>query len=136
MEKLAYDRSLKKGAAYMPKKKSKRESDTVKRKSSLPEKVWKELKKKKNVDEWDPTEKDVNWLLNTVRIVKIGGLWNLPAVNVTFEKVGQNHLRLKSIETDDLLNAMIAIEKTKKVGEKAGIKVDIEKTADYVFLRL
>lgn len=119
----------------MPKNKGKRESDTVKRKSSLPEKVWKELKKK-NVDEWDPTEKDVNWLLNTVRIMKIGGLWNLPVVNVTFEKVGQNHLRLKSIETDDLLNAMIAIEKTKKVGEKAGTKVDIEKTTDYVFLRL
>lgn len=107
----------------------------AKRNSNLPDKVWKELKKK-YVDEWDPTERDIDWLLNAVRIMKIGGLWNLPAVNVTFEKVGQNHLRLKSIETDDLLNAMIAIEKTKKVGEKAGIKVDIEKAADYVLLHL
>jgi len=45
MEKLAYDRSLKKGAAYIPKNKGKRESDTVKRKSSLPEKVWKKQKR-------------------------------------------------------------------------------------------
>jgi len=107
----------------------------TKRKSSIPEKIWQELKKK-YVDDWDPTEKDVDWLIDTVKMMKIGGLWNLPAVGVTFEKVGQDHLRLTSIETDDLLNAMIAIEKTKKVGEKAGIKVDTEKTADYIFLRL
>ena len=88
------------------------------------------------MDEWDPTEKDLDWLLNTVRMMKIGGLWNLPAPGATFEKVGQDHLKLKSVETDDLLKAMIAIEKTKKVGEKAGIKVDIEEACDSVFLRL
>jgi hypothetical protein len=41
-------------------------------------------------------------------------------------------LRLESIVTDDLLNAMISIEKTKKVGEKASIKVDIEEAADHI----
>jgi hypothetical protein len=35
-----------------------------------------------------------------------------------------------------MLSAMIAIEKTRKVGEKAGIKVDIEKAADYILFHL
>jgi len=103
----------------------------AKRKTLFPEKVWEELKRK-YVDEWEPAESDEEWLVNTVESMKVGGLWHLPAVGVTFEKVGADHLRLKSIETDDPLNAMIAIEKTKKVGERAGIKVDTEETADYI----
>jgi len=31
---------------------------------------------------------------------------------------------------------MITIERTKKVGDLAGIKVDIEKAADYIVVRL
>ncbi len=45
-------------------------------------------------------------------------------------------MRLESIVTDDMLNAMVAIEKTRKVGEKAGIKVDVEKAADRILFRL
>ena len=105
----------------------------MRRKSKLPEDVWKEIKKK-YVDEWDPSENDVDWLLNTLRMMKIGGVWNIPATGVTFEKVSEDHLKLKSIETNDLVNAIITVEKTKKVGEKAGIKVDVEKAADYILL--
>jgi hypothetical protein len=103
----------------------------ARRKARLPEDVWQQLKTKQ-VDEWEPTENDVDWLLTTVEKMKIGGRWVLPDVGATFEKVGPNHLRLQSIVSSDILNAMIAIEKTKKVGERAAIKVDIEKAADCI----
>jgi|GEM_PF-2267917 hypothetical protein len=99
--------------------------------SDSAEKVWREIKRK-YVDEWEPSESDVEWLVKTVSGMKVGGKWIIPAVGVTFEKVGENHLRLESIVTNDMLSAMIAIEKTKKVGERAGIKVDVEKAADYI----
>ena len=92
--------------------------------------------KRKHVDEWEPSENDMDWLLTVVEKMKIGGRWVLPDAGATFEKVAPNHLRLESIVTDDPLNAMIAIEKTRKVGERAAIKVDIEKAADYVLFRL
>ena len=107
----------------------------TKRKAHIHENVWKEMKRK-YVDEWKPSENDVDWLLTTVEKMKIGGHWVLPDAGVTFDKVGPNHLRLESIVTDDPLDAMIAIEKTKKVGERAAIKVDIEKAADYVLFHL
>ena len=92
--------------------------------------------KRKHVDKWEPTEKDEKWLIKTVEKLKVGGLWYFPAAGATFEKVGADHLKLKSLETDDPLNAMIHIEKTKKVGEKAGIKVDTEETAEHIFFQL
>ena len=107
----------------------------TKRKARIHENAWKEMKRK-YVDEWEPSENDMDWLLTTMEKMKIGGRWVLPDAGVTFEKVGPNHLRLESIVTDDPLNAMIAIEKTKKVGERASIKVDIEKAADYVLFHL
>ncbi|MEM5867434.1 MAG: hypothetical protein QXG39_05910 [Candidatus Aenigmatarchaeota archaeon] len=102
-----------------------------KRSQDLAEKVWEEIRKK-YVDNWEPSKGDIEWLIKTVSDMKIGGKWIIPAVGVTFEKVGEDHLRLESIVTNDMLSAMIAIEKTKKVGERAGIKVDIENAADYI----
>jgi hypothetical protein len=101
------------------------------KKLDIAEKMWREIKKK-YVDDWEPTESDIDWLIKTVESMKIGGKWVLPAAGATFEKVGHNHLRLESIVTDDMLNAMVAIEKTKKVGDRAAIKIDIEKAADYI----
>jgi len=103
--------------------------------SNSAEKAWRELKKK-YVDDWEPSESDVEWLIKTVDGMKVGGKWIIPDVGVTFEKVGADHLRLESIVTNDMLSAMIAIEKTRKVGEKAGIKVDVEKAADYIIFHL
>jgi len=100
-------------------------------KTNLAEKTWKEIKRR-CVDEWEPTEEDINWLIKTVESLKIGGKWTMPAGGATFEKVGADHLRLESMVTNDPLNSMIAIEKTKKVGEKAAIRIDIEKAADFV----
>jgi hypothetical protein len=48
--------------------------------------------------------------------------------------VGHEHLRLEGIITQNLLNALIAIEKTRKVGEMAAIKKDTEKAADYILI--
>lgn len=90
----------------------------------------------KYVDSWEPSEKDIDWLINTVKNLKIGGIWHLPAAGITFEKIAEDHIRLKSILTNDPLNAIITIEKTKKVGERAGIKVDAEKAADYIIFKL
>jgi len=107
----------------------------TRRKTRIHENLWKEMKRK-HVDEWEPSENDMDWLLTVVEKMKIGGRWVLPDAGATFEKVAPNHLRLESIVTDDPLNAMIAIEKTRKVGERAAIKVDIEKAADYVLFHL
>jgi len=104
-------------------------------KESIPEKIWREVKKK-YVDEWEPSERDIDWLIDTVNKMKIGGVWHIPATGTTFEKVAPDHIRLKSITTDNPLNAMITIEKTKKVGEKAGIRVDTEKVADFIMFKL
>jgi len=99
------------------------------------EDAWRELKRR-YVDSWEPTERDIDWLTTLVAKLKMGGRWFLPAVGVTFEKVGPNHLRLESIETDKPFEALIIIEKTKKVGERAGIRVDVEAAADHILLDL
>jgi len=96
-----------------------------------PSKMWEEIKKR-DIDEWKPTDEDIHWLTTTVASMKIGGKWTIPAAGITFEKVGQDHLRLEGIITDDPLKALVTAEKTKKVGERAAIKVDIEKAADYI----
>jgi len=91
---------------------------------------------RKYVDTWEPSEKDIKWLQQTVEKMAIGGLWNIPAAGVTFEKADSNHLRLKSIGTDDPLDAMITIGKTEKVGKRAGIKVDIEAATELIIFKL
>ena len=96
--------------------------------------LWNEARKRM-VDDWEPTSQDIDWLVAVVAKMNVGGKWVVPATGATFEKVGQDHLRLESIVTDDVLNALIMVEKTKKVGEKAAIKVDIEKAADYIIFR-
>ena len=103
------------------------------KKLDIAEKKWLEMKQK-YVDDWHPTENDIDWLIKTMESLNAGGKWTIPAVGATFEKVGYNHLRLESIVTDNILNALISIEKTKKVGEKASIKVDIEKAADHILI--
>lgn len=101
----------------------------------IAEKVWRELKRK-YADEWKPTEDDIKWLVNAVGGMKVGALWHIPQDGVTFRKIGPNHLRLERVVTEDLLNALITVEKVKKVGEKSGIRVDTEKTANYIQFRM
>jgi hypothetical protein len=101
----------------------------------IAEKVWRETKKK-YVDDWKPTADDVKWLVDAVNSMSIGTLWNIPQDGVTFKKVGHDHLKLESIVTSDLLNALITVEKVKKVGEIGGIRVDTEKTARYIQFRI
>jgi hypothetical protein len=93
--------------------------------------LWEEARKRM-VDDWEPTSQDINWLVTVVAKMNVGGKWVVPATGATFEKVGQDHLRLESIVTDDVMNALIMVEKTKKVGERAAIRIDIEKAADYI----
>jgi hypothetical protein len=40
--------------------------------SNSAEKAWRELKKK-YVDDWEPSESDVEWLIKTVDGMKVGG---------------------------------------------------------------
>ena len=71
---------------------------------------------------WEPTEKDVQWLKNLVDRLKIGGFWIAPSYGVIFKKIDESTLEIqqplvvtpKGIET---------IDRTMKVGEKAGITV-------------
>ena len=105
-----------------------------KKKSRPSHDLWEEVRKRV-VDNWEPTSEDIDWLVKVVEKMRVGGKWVVPATGATFEKVGQDHLRLESIVTDDVMNALIMVEKTKKVGERAAIKVDIEKAADYIIFR-
>jgi hypothetical protein len=95
-----------------------------------PEEVIRRIKE--SVDRWEPTERDIRWLRALVSRLKIGGKWVAPGSGLVFEKVGENHLRLQSIMTKDIINTFLVLEKTRKVGERAGIKVDTEKAADYI----
>jgi hypothetical protein len=97
--------------------------------------AWRRLRQR-YVDNWEPTEEDVEWLVKLVSKLKVGGKWFIPAAGVTFEKVAPDHLRLESIVTDRPIDAFIVIEKTRKVGERAGIRVDVEKAADYILFDL
>jgi len=101
----------------------------------IAEKIWSEIKEK-YVDDWQPTADDVKWLIKAVNSMQVGALWHIPQDGVTFKKVGPKHLKLEAIDTEDLLNALITVEKVKKVGEIGGIRVDTEQTAKYVKFRI
>lgn len=107
----------------------------IKLAEEITEEVWREIKKK-YVDNWKPTADDIKWLVDAINSMPIGTLWNIPQDGVTFKKVGHNHLKLESVVTADFLNALVTIEKVKKVGEKGGIRVDTEKTAKYIQFRI
>jgi hypothetical protein len=85
------------------------------------EKIWKEIKRK-NIDEWEPSETDIAWLQGTIKNMRVGGVWYLPAAGATFRKIGSNHIKLESIVTEKPLDAMIIIGKTKeRVRERMSI---------------
>lgn len=46
--------------------------------------IWSKLKRE-YVDEWQPTEEDVKWLVRTVGGMKVGALWHILHDGVTFK---------------------------------------------------
>jgi hypothetical protein len=96
-----------------------------------PEDLIKRLVEKR-LQGWEPSERDVRWLRALVDALKVGGVWVAPGTGVVFEKVGDSHLRLQSILTTNIIEAIVMIEQTRKVGERAGVRVDVEKAADYI----
>ena len=90
---------------------------------------WSKIKRE-YVDGWEPPEKDADWLIAVISKLKVGGKWLMPGCGITFEKVAEDHLKLESIKTNDLIGALVTVLRTKKVGERAAIKVDIENTAN------
>jgi len=101
----------------------------------LGDEILRELRRE-FVDNWEPSEEDVNWFKKTVGSMRVGGRWYIPDDGITFLKVGHDHIKLESIITEDLLRALITLEKLKKVGQKCGVKVDVEKAAEYVSFRI
>jgi hypothetical protein len=69
----------------------------------------------------------VDWLVAMVRQLSIGGIWKAP-MGFTFEKVGENHLRLQKASTSPKLrvDALEVINRTVLVGKEGGIKVDTD----------
>ena len=74
-----------------------------------------------------PRKSDVDWLVAMVRQLSIGGIWKAP-MGFTFEKVGENHLRLQKASTSPKLraDALEVINRTVLVGKEGGIKVDTD----------
>ena len=74
-----------------------------------------------------PRKSDVEWLAAMVRNLSIGGIWKAP-MGFTFEKVGENHLRLQRASTSPKLraDALEVINRTVLVGEEGGIRVDTD----------
>ena len=77
--------------------------------------------------EFKPRRSDIDWLVGMVRNLSIGGLWKAP-MGFTFEKVGENHIRLQKASTSPKLraDALEVINRTVLVGKEGGIKVDTD----------
>ena len=77
--------------------------------------------------EFKPRRSDIDWLVGTVRSLSIGGIWKAP-MGFTFEKVGENHIRLQKASTSPKLrtDALEVINRTVLVGKEGGIKVDTD----------
>jgi hypothetical protein len=74
-----------------------------------------------------PRKSDVDWLVAMVRNLSIGGIWKAP-MGFTFEKVGEDHLRLMKASTSPKLraDALEVINRTVLVGKEGGIRVDTD----------
>jgi len=72
---------------------------------------------------WEPSDNDVQWLVNLLDSLKVGGVWIAPSYGVIFNKVDENTLKLGQplILT---LEAVTMIERTMKVAEQAGIYIE------------
>ena len=79
------------------------------------------------VPEFKPRRSDIDWLVGMVRNLSIGGIWKAP-MGFTFEKVGENHIRLQKASTSPKLraDALEVINRTVLVGKEGGIKVDTD----------
>jgi hypothetical protein len=55
------------------------------KKLDIAEKKWLEMKQK-YVDDWQPTENDVDWLIKTMKSLNAGGKWTIPACRCHFRK--------------------------------------------------
>ena len=77
--------------------------------------------------EFKPRRSDVEWLVDLVRNLSIGGIWKAP-MGFTFEKVGQNHLRLQKASASPKLrpDALEVIKRTVLVGAEGGIQIDTD----------
>jgi len=86
-------------------------------------------------NEWQPTERDRQWLRQLINKLKIGGVWHSPTYGFTFKKTGENELTLISIETPMFMlpHTKITIERTVKIGEQIGVKVKTKAESILVF---
>jgi len=74
-----------------------------------------------------PRKSDVDWLAAMVQHLSIGGVWTAP-MGFTFEKVGENHLRLQKASLSPKLraDALEVINRTVLVGKEGGIRIDTD----------
>lgn len=95
-----------------------------------PDKLAKDL-----VGDWQPSKGDVEWLRALVRGLRVGGRWVSPALGSVFEKTGENELTLKrfmlDVRSDHAVRALANLEKLRRVARAAGIKLNLEKSAEY-----
>jgi hypothetical protein len=87
--------------------------------------------KSKSEPVFKPRRSDVEWLAAMVRNLSIGGKWIAP-MGFTFEKVGENHLRLQKASLSPKLraDALEVINRTVITGKEVGIQVDIDVLED------
>jgi hypothetical protein len=74
------------------------------------------------VHKWKPNKSDIEWTLNTVKSLKVGGIWGTSFAS--FKKVSENKFIIEQINPDPKVNAVENIEKVKKVFKTLGIQLE------------
>ena len=77
---------------------------------------------KKKVADWQPLPSDIQWTLNLVRSLKVGGTWGTSFAR--FKKVSENEFVLEDVNHDPFEMAEENIEKVEKVFSIIGVKLD------------
>lgn len=69
----------------------------------------------------------IDWLKGIVNRLNVDGVWYSPSLGTTFRKTAENELTLEQITStkDNICQVNTFIEKTKKIADKAEIKIII-----------
>jgi len=96
------------------------------------EDIWNKLESE--VDKYEPSKRDLDWWNTFMPLLEIGGTWTSPAVGSVFERTGEKELTLKRLIIKDPIKTDLNLKMIRKIGEKKGWKVKIEKVAEAVIL--
>ena len=74
------------------------------------------------VHKWKPSKSDIEWTLNMVKSLKVGGIWGTSFAQ--FKKVSEDKFVIEQINPDPKANSLENIDKVEKVFKTLGIKIE------------